>query len=1636
MGVLLDGARPGCILHSKPSTSGDNETSTKTEVVSYKDLYFTSNFLLLSILLKVLKRYQHRKIAGKAEIKTNQKQENQMKALMSSCNTAVCKNHRELQHLEVCQQVGQETRCLIKQVPPEVLGSGQKSTTISTSSLQLLQLQHAHFQIGNSIHYPYAKCQTVPAGWKTVGALSDSLKSMDYNYIKSYALPLPFTVNGLQERGQPFPKMTVLCRSQPVLQVQQRSAHSCHRHTSGSFSGSCATCLAEVTADTRMTALGLQPLPLTLLLPPLPDTSKRTTACSARNIKRSSFLGKASRTALQLNTGTNQPRAIHKTTPSPYGRAPHTSGLAQGSWQGRFMSSRVYAVTECYTEQNTRAYRPNSIGVTRGGLQGAWSHRAGRGTSSAPVGKALRLTLSASAALIWTSTTGGFSKRGLQNFKTARGKSDKTAQEHTGQGQPTDAKSVETVRCAAYSAQYISAVVLPSRRHPQALERFNASFLSHSVNVEQLSSSRRESPKPTERAKQSTQALQKWCKKHSTHTGQTVLASLRNGKTQEKFAVPCLTARSTFPEANATKTTLIFPGPAVLTGCKDEKEVAAPHHAPTPGLSPPGQILCASQRRSLAPPVPRLHTLHHSGDDSPHVDTARGKHKLRGFGPSLNFHLVSTQSSPKEWYNRAEKQQIFQLYNVVWNGNITMLVSLPGPEALESCLAQPDTAITKQDFQVDGKPVSLFLLKLSHRGFPGATEKGLQLRDIGSTRHHPAQPRAPDEAHGSASPPLVASASHHPARFDPIPRADLPTFGENPTVTFNVRRDTDLMPFTSHGLSAVITLQGRCTEKPLSSPLVGIFTSSIWGSGFRGGQITRLLTAVLISDEKAAVGATRRAQLSAGSIHIPLRLATVGSTPVILRLWCKVLWDLRRRNSMQKDQAVLSSGEFLSWVVAIAAIGAVQFMVMHVIADQTVTAFASMEKSHFWKLWGVFLDTEVETRRRSQHPVISPQVRRSSPLWRSKGEAGEQLHVMALQLLFENLRWGQGPHAHVFVHRHPEHTLHSASEAFKLPDTPFALERKQQHRTVCTQTGQHSVRGAKAQLNFITRCRPSHQLVWEQLRLSDLLACAPAPRGQGQAKNLLCGLREAMGLWRKEGGEGGCEESTCHAHQDTWEQQCSLAAVRCDETDDIRHTVRAEQQQSLAVNTPCCRPAWGKARFQSQCFHRPLKWTPKAPGLYFLRQALCRGRTPHPCSTGACLEEEVAAGMTQCLLESLGTSPSQERWGFCLTALAQLVNPHLRASKHVGQLQALHSTVPAQWAGERQGHVLCAEPTPDPWQRDGKNYPSCSSSFAPCSGDGDQLDNHSPCLHGAPCVWPHGPLLLLHVLGQEEACCCLSADSAGRKQEGEPAAPSVSLSTSRTSSPLAQRQARTGRAAGRESLSHAAAGVLKKVQILFWMQPCRDLSLGEAGEEPARLAINDKALAPSLQRPRGGHQAAWRGARRAQPILALHREAASESTAEAAIQDVGLRGRNAGLEGKKRTPSYSLFSIAAHEHPSKHAECFALAVEVTPPIALGHLSTLSPPPGQPYCPHPATFFSKYCISEDKNETKILSVKPAGFKEWNVERANFENTYLDRAEQQHMVQGPAVKTWAVVHAGSRDLALGGRFGLVMEQQHSV
>lgn len=49
----------------------------------------------------------------------------------------------------------------------------------------------------------------------------------------------------------------------------------------------------------------------------------------------------------------------------------------------------------------------------------------------------------------------------------------------------------------------------------------------------------------------------------------------------------------------------------------------------------------------------------------------------------------------------------------------------------------------------------------------------------------------------------------------------------------------------------------------------------------------------------------------------------------------------------------------------------------------------------------------------------------------------------------------------------------------QLPETPFALERKQQHRTVCTQTEQHSVRGAKAQLNFITRCRPSHQLVWE-----------------------------------------------------------------------------------------------------------------------------------------------------------------------------------------------------------------------------------------------------------------------------------------------------------------------------------------------------------------------------------------------------------------------------------------------------------------------------------------------------------------------------------------------------------------------------
>lgn len=46
---------------------------------------------------------------------------------------------------------------------------------------------------------------------------------------------------------------------------------------------------------------------------------------------------------------------------------------------------------------------------------------------------------------------------------------------------------------------------------------------------------------------------------------------------------------------------------------------------------------------------------------------------------------------------------------------------------------------------------------------------------------------------------------------------------------------------------------GRCTEKPLSSPLVGIFTSSIWGSGFRGGQITRLLTAVLISDVSSLV---------------------------------------------------------------------------------------------------------------------------------------------------------------------------------------------------------------------------------------------------------------------------------------------------------------------------------------------------------------------------------------------------------------------------------------------------------------------------------------------------------------------------------------------------------------------------------------------------------------------------------------------------------------------------------------------------------------------------------------------------------------------------------------------------------------
>lgn len=37
----------------------------------------------------------------------------------------------QLQELEVCQCVGQETRCLVKQSPPKVLGSGQKASVIT-----------------------------------------------------------------------------------------------------------------------------------------------------------------------------------------------------------------------------------------------------------------------------------------------------------------------------------------------------------------------------------------------------------------------------------------------------------------------------------------------------------------------------------------------------------------------------------------------------------------------------------------------------------------------------------------------------------------------------------------------------------------------------------------------------------------------------------------------------------------------------------------------------------------------------------------------------------------------------------------------------------------------------------------------------------------------------------------------------------------------------------------------------------------------------------------------------------------------------------------------------------------------------------------------------------------------------------------------------------------------------------------------------------------------------------------------------------------------------------------------------------------------------------------------------------------
>lgn len=68
--------------------------------------------------------------------KTYDKQKSEQTQLQNKRENFLSKNilRIQLQHLEVCQQVGQETRCLIKQVPPEVLGSGQKSSTISTVS--------------------------------------------------------------------------------------------------------------------------------------------------------------------------------------------------------------------------------------------------------------------------------------------------------------------------------------------------------------------------------------------------------------------------------------------------------------------------------------------------------------------------------------------------------------------------------------------------------------------------------------------------------------------------------------------------------------------------------------------------------------------------------------------------------------------------------------------------------------------------------------------------------------------------------------------------------------------------------------------------------------------------------------------------------------------------------------------------------------------------------------------------------------------------------------------------------------------------------------------------------------------------------------------------------------------------------------------------------------------------------------------------------------------------------------------------------------------------------------------------------------------------------------------------------------